>query len=115
MGEVIIAHLMAKGADATKASGIAKQIVTAFGKLDDKKKPELARTAQLAFVSPDEKAAALDLAERSLAGEPMPKDKELAKLVMRAADGAVDIAMFGRMLADNADLNRDAAVQVSNT
>lgn len=114
MGEVIIAHLMAKGADATKASGIAKQIVTAFGKLDDKKKPELARTAQLAFVSPDEKAAALDLAERSLAGEPLPTDKELAKVVMRAADGAVDIAMFGRMLADNADLNRDAAVQVAH-
>lgn len=114
MGEEIIAHLGAKGADAAKASAIAKQIVTAFGKLDDKKNAELARTAQLAFVSPDEKAAAIDLAEKALAGETLPKDKDLAKLIMRAADGAVDIAMFGRMLADNADLNRDAAVQVAH-
>jgi CRISPR system Cascade subunit CasC len=114
MGEEIIAHLIARSADAAKASAIAKQIVTAFGKLDVKKNPDLARTAQLAFISPDEKAAALDLAEKALAGEPLPKDKDLAKLIMRAADGAVDIAMFGRMLADNADLNRDAAVQVAH-
>lgn len=114
MGEQIIAHLTAKGVEPNKASEIAKQIVPVFGKLDEKRKPELARTAQLAFVSPDERAAALDLAERVLAGEQPPKDKELAKLVMRSADGAVDIAMFGRMLADNADLNRDAAVQVAH-
>jgi CRISPR system Cascade subunit CasC len=114
MGEEIIAHLTAKGADVTKASSIAKQIVTAFGKLDEKRYPELARTAQLAFISPDEKAAAFELSERALAGEALPKDKELAKLIMRSADGAVDIAMFGRMLADNADLNRDAAVQVAH-
>ena len=114
MGEQIIRHLKEKGVDDAKASEIAKQIVPVFGKLDDKKKPELARTAQLAFVSPDEKAAAFDLAERVLAGEQLPKDKDLAKLVMRPADGAVDIAMFGRMLADNADLNRDAAVQVAH-
>lgn len=114
MGEQIIDHLTAKGVEPARASEIARQIVPVFGKLDDKKKPELARTAQLAFVSPDERAAAFDLAERVLAGEQLPKDKDLARLVMRPADGAVDIAMFGRMLADNADLNRDAAVQVAH-
>jgi CRISPR system Cascade subunit CasC len=115
MGEQIIDHLTKnRGAEASRAVAIAKQIVPVFGKLDDKRKPELARTAQLAFVSPDERAAAFDLAERVLAGEQLPKDKDLAKLVMRPADGAVDIAMFGRMLADNADLNRDAAVQVAH-
>lgn len=114
MGEEIIAHLSARGADPTIASEIAKQIVTAFGKLDIARKPELARTAQLAFVSPEERKAALDLAERAMAGDEIPKDQQLARLVMRPADGAVDIAMFGRMLADNADLNRDAAVQVAH-
>ena len=42
------------------------------------------------------------------------KEKELKKLVLRQADGAVDIAMFGRMLADDPDFNRDAAVQVAH-
>lgn len=114
MGEAIIEHLKSKGADDKKASDIAKEIVTVFGKLDTAKNVDLARTAQLAFVSPDERAAAISLAEKRLAGEDLPKDKELAKLVMRPADGAVDIAMFGRMLADNPDLNRDAAVQVAH-
>lgn len=114
MGEQIIVHLVEKGAPEARAIEIAKQIVPVFGKLEEKKSPERALTAQLAFVSPDERAAAFELAERALAGEALPKDKELAKLVMRPADGAVDIAMFGRMLADNADLNRDAAVQVAH-
>lgn len=114
MGEQIIAHLVQKGAPEARAIEIAKQIVPVFGKLEEKKKPERALTAQLAFVSPDERAAAFDLAERALAGEALPEEKELARLVLRPADGAVDIAMFGRMLADNADLNRDAAVQVAH-
>ncbi len=38
-------------------------------------------------------------------------EKELKKLVLRRADGAVDIALFGRMLADDPDFNREAAVQ----
>jgi len=114
MGEQIIAHLVHKGAPEAAALRIAKQIVPVFGKLEEKKKPERALTAQLAFVSPDEREAALALAEKALAGEALPEAKELAKLVMRPADGAVDIAMFGRMLADNADLNRDAAVQVAH-
>lgn len=34
--------------------------------------------------------------------------------MLRKADGAVDIAMFGRMLADDPDFNREAAVQVAH-
>lgn len=49
-----------------------------------------------------------------IAGEELPKDKELRKLVLQKADGAVDIAMFGRMLADAPEFNREAAVQVSH-
>lgn len=115
MGEEIIAHLEGLGADSERAVAIAKEIVPVFGAIEDKKDPDKARTKQLAFVSPDERAAALSLAEKAFAGGDLAKDKkELAKQVMRAADGAVDIAMFGRMLADNADLNRDAAVQVAH-
>src|SRR6478609_387377 len=70
---------------------------------------------QLAFISPEEKTAALALADKLAAGETLPKDtKDLVPLVLRKSDTATDIAMFGRMLADNPDFNREAAVQVAH-
>jgi CRISPR system Cascade subunit CasC len=80
----------------------------------DKKAPEKMLGTTLAFISPAEWSLAEELAGKVLAGEDLPKDKDLKKLVLRKADGAIDIAMFGRMLADDADFNRDAAVQVSH-
>ncbi|PZU90340.1 MAG: type I-E CRISPR-associated protein Cas7/Cse4/CasC [Shinella sp.] len=115
MGKQIIDHLKELGADESKAIAIAKEIVPVFGAVEDKKDIDEVRTRQLAFISPEERQAAFDLAKKLLDGESIAKDKkELAKQVMRSADGAVDIAMFGRMLADNPDLNRDAAVQVAH-
>ena len=38
----------------------------------------------------------------------------MTKRVLRKADGAVDVAMFGRMLADAPEYNREAAVQVGH-
>ena len=115
LGEQIADHLRAAGADDDKAVEIAGEVADAFGKLDEEqRKKGIVRTRQLAFVSPDERAAAFALAERRLAGEALPKDKELAKQVLRPADGAADIAMFGRMLADDPDYNRDAAVQIGH-
>lgn len=110
IGEVVQGHLIAQGADAARAEEIARAIAAAFGKL----KTAGVQTEQLAFISPEERDAALALADDVAAGGEMPKDKDLAKRVLRTADGAVDIAMFGRMLADNAGFNRDAAVQVSH-
>lgn len=108
--------LVAEGADAGEAVKAAEQVATIFGKLEapDKKTPEKKIGTTLAFISPDEWKLAEELTRKVLAGEDLPKDKELRKLVLRKADGAIDIAMFGRMLADNADFNRDAAVQVSH-
>ncbi len=87
-----------------------------FGKIEpaDKARPERVQATTLAFISPDERRYALELSEKTAAGQPLPSDKDLAKTVLRGADGAVDIAMFGRMLADNGDFNREAAVQVSH-
>ena len=84
-------------------------------KLDEagiKKNPAHIRIRQLAFVSPDERTAAFGWADRMLAGENAPDN--LKELVLRTADGAVDVAMFGRMLADDPEFNREAAVQVSH-
>ncbi|MCB1387903.1 MAG: type I-E CRISPR-associated protein Cas7/Cse4/CasC [Rhodobacteraceae bacterium] len=106
-------HLVGQGADAEPARVAATQVAAIFSKLEAAKDAP-ALTTTLAFVSPEEWQLARDLAGKILAGEDLPKDRELKKLVLRKADGAVDIAMFGRMLADDPDFNREAAVQVAH-
>lgn len=108
--------LVSDGAGEEAAAGAAKAVAELFGKLETPKKdkPDHMVATTLAFISPDEWALAEKLAAQVLAGEDLPKDKELKKLVLRQADGAVDIAMFGRMLANDPAFNRDAAVQVSH-
>ena len=118
IGDEVRKHLLGKGADEDLADRIARDVADIFGKVADaanrkgKKDPTHVRIRQLAFVSPDERVAAFSWAERMLAGEKKPKD--LKPLVLRTADGAADIAMFGRMLADDPEFNREAAVQVSH-
>lgn len=104
------AELIVQGVAEKEAGKIASEIGKAFSKLEK----ESTNATTLAFISPDEWALARDLAARAVAGEGLPTDKELKKAVLRRADGAVDIAMFGRMLADSPDYNRDAAVQVAH-
>lgn len=116
LGEVIRKALTDDGIDAAKAREIAESVAKVFGKIEpvDKKNPERVQGTTLAFISPEERTHALDLARAAAQGAPLPSDKELAKTVLRSAGGAVDIAMFGRMLADNPDFNREAAVQVGH-
>lgn len=107
-------YLSNKGFEEKKALEAADVVADIFGTLEGGKgsKERIAKT--LAFISPDEWKLAKELAEKVAAGEKLPKDKDLKKEVLRRADGAVDIAMFGRMLASDADFNRDAAVQVAH-
>lgn len=114
--ENLFKMLVEEGAAEDAASASAEKIAAIFGKIDtpDKKDPARKIGTTLAFISPAEWAEAEKLARADIAGEELPKDKDLKKMVLRKADGAVDIAMFGRMLADDADFNRDAAVQVSH-
>lgn len=115
IGDVIRDALREKGAPDDQATDLAKKLADVFGKLDaEAEKKGHIRTRQLAFVSPDERAYALELAEKALAGDKLPDTKDLKKLILRTADGAADVAMFGRMLADDPDFNREAAVQVSH-
>ncbi|MCY4440146.1 MAG: type I-E CRISPR-associated protein Cas7/Cse4/CasC [Deltaproteobacteria bacterium] len=118
LGDDVVKHLRQEGADDRKAREIAQQVAEIFGKLDTeaaKKNPDHVRIRQLAFISPDERKAALEMAERALDGASLAKEaKERGGEILRTADGAVDLAMFGRMLADAPDYNREAAVQVSH-
>ena len=115
-GEEIEAYLIEKKEAAPeRAREIAREVAKVFGKVADPEKGKteapVARTAQLAFIGPEERKTAVALAERKFAGE----DGEIeAGQVLRHADTAVDIAMFGRMLADNAAFNREAAIQVAH-
>ena len=131
MGDKVREYLLEKGASEDKALEIARTIADLFGKVKGEKDGNPTYIEQLAFISPEERAAAFELAERILSGEvevPLKKEKgkdkesldtekfvkEFAPKVLQTADGAVDVAMFGRMLADNPDFNRDAAVQVAH-
>lgn len=115
IGDEVRRHLLDRGAGEKHADGIAKDIADIFGKVDEaaiKQNPANVRTRQLVFVSPDERAAAFEWADRMLAGGSRPDN--LKEVVLRTADSAVDVAMFGRMLAAEPDFNRDAAVQLSH-
>jgi len=115
IGNEIREVLVAEGASDDAVTDVVRSVAEIFGKLDaEAEKKGNIYIRQLAFVSPDEKAMAIEMARKALAGEPLPDSKELKKMILRNADGAADIAMFGRMLADAPDYNREAAVQVSH-
>lgn len=114
--EQLVADQTAKGVDAVAAAQAADTVAEIFGKLEKvgQKDDERSVATTLAFISPAEWALAGELMDKVLSGDDLPKEKDLKKLVLRKADGAVDIAMFGRMLAADADFNREAAVQVAH-
>lgn len=115
IGEVIRDTLRSEGVAQNAAGDIAEKVADVFGKIDETaKKDGKIRTRQLAFISPEERETAIDLARTAAAGEALPDTKQLKKTILRTADGAADVAMFGRMLADDPDFNREAAVQVSH-
>ncbi|MDZ4791843.1 MAG: type I-E CRISPR-associated protein Cas7/Cse4/CasC [Hyphomicrobiales bacterium] len=116
LGEDVIAHLRKQGMDEAKALEITRLVAGAFGKIEDAKdKPQTYIIKQLAFVSPEEKTAALALADQIAKDGANGQDSaKLAPQMLRRADTAADIAMFGRMLAGNRGYNREAAVQVAH-
>ena len=111
LGETLLDHLRGGGMAEAKALAAARAIAGVFGKIKPDADAHPARIEQLAFVSPQERDAALALADRALAGEDV---KPAAGDLLRRADTAADLAMFGRMLAADPDYNREAAVQVAH-
>ncbi|MBI5648400.1 MAG: type I-E CRISPR-associated protein Cas7/Cse4/CasC [Ignavibacteriae bacterium] len=103
------------GIDEKSAKEWAMSIAGCFGKnkAADKKNPlkEL-EIEQLAHFSPEEKDAIATL-QATLIREKRPPNEEDLKL-LRKENTAVDIAMFGRMLASNPAFNCEAAVQVAH-
>lgn len=105
-------HLVQKGVEEKKADEISLLVVGAFGSLSSNKK-DPKKLGALAFVSPEEMARAIEVAEHESLLSSRSKSIDEDK-VMLTVDGAVDIAMFGRMMAKTPRFNRDAAIQVSH-
>ncbi|NKC30222.1 type I-E CRISPR-associated protein Cas7/Cse4/CasC [Falsiroseomonas selenitidurans] len=114
LGEVLRDHLRAGGMAEEAAVETARVIAGIFGKIKDAKDKDATRIEQLAFISPEERAAALALADRALAGEKVDEKAAKDASLLRTADTAADIALFGRMLAADPDYNREAACQVAH-
>lgn len=106
----LISELQKRGLDETEAVKRAEAVVD-NGKLGKLKKDKPGKTEQLVHLGPDELADIAKLAER-LSGPELPDLKGIT--VLKNKPRAADIAMFGRMLADNSGYNIEAAVQVAH-
>lgn len=111
LGKEVYERLRAGGMDVAQAQSTARSIAGLFGKIKSENDKEPTFTEQLAFISPEERQRAFDLADQALGGDEIePK----ADVLLGKTDTAADIAMFGRMLADYPKYNREAAVQVAH-
>jgi CRISPR system Cascade subunit CasC len=112
-GNVVYAELV-KGLEAKKADDVAKKIADVFGARKSKGDDEdLRQTETLVHVTPDELDALKSLAVLLAKEKREPKDSELVALIA-VANGAADIALFGRMLAAKPGFNVEAAAQVAH-
>lgn len=115
IGKQVFAKLVAGGVSEKMAREWTKDIARQFGKLKSEKKSENnedLEIEQLAHFSPEELAAIDSLVVQLIERKEKPTDDELKLLVHPRR--AVDIAMFGRMLADSPTHNVEAAVQVAH-
>lgn len=115
LGEEIFNQLVAGGIAEKKARDWARKIANVFGKLKKSKDDgsvDALHIEQLAHISPEEQAAIDDLVRRLIDTGEAPSDDDLK--LLRKQKSAADIALFGRMLADDPGFNTEAACQVAH-
>jgi CRISPR system Cascade subunit CasC len=108
----LVEALVARGLSSEEAVLRAEAVIEhdKLGKVKDKGRGS-AKTEQLVHLAPEELAAVTALADRLSEGG---LGDEKSMLVLKDKPRAADIAMFGRMLADNPGFNVEAAVQVAH-
>lgn len=108
--------MIEKGIEEEKAITWGRIIADYFGKAkaDKKQKDPLSgtETEQLVHISPAEFEAVKTLANRLAEEKREPKEDDM--FLLRRDRMAVDIAMFGRMLANKPEFNVEAACQVAH-
>lgn len=115
MGISIYQSLTKQGISEKNAREWAKLIASQFGKLKSDKKTvnnEDLHVEQLVHYNPEEEQAIANLVTKLVATEIAPTEDDLK--LLRKQHTAVDIAMFGRMLAASPAFNTEAAVQVAH-
>lgn len=115
LGIEVYDRLLAGGIGEKPAREWAKLIAGEFGKLKSDKKAANnsdLEIEQLAHISPEELKSVTELEKALIKRKTEPTKEELKLLTLPR--GSVDIAMFGRMLADAPEFNMEAAVQVSH-
>lgn len=109
LGAETFKALVAAGIGEKQATEWAGQIAEVYGTV---KKDNRLEIEQLVHVAPEERAS-LDALVATIAAEKRSPTKEELDSLLHAQT-AVDIAMFGRMLASKAEHNTEAAVQVAH-
>jgi CRISPR system Cascade subunit CasC len=105
--------------DEKKAAEWTRELLGNFGQLEDEKskseKEPLKHLEfkQLVHISPLEKANINKFVEQYSSSKEAPSKEEMTRVITKDHH-AVDIAAFGRMLADNPRYNIDAAIQVAH-
>lgn len=108
-------QLVEGGTDTEKALAWSKAIAEQFGKLkkEEQDKPLVGlEIEQLVHVSPIERSGIDALVNKLVAEKRAPNTEELH--ILRTEAMAVDIALFGRMLASKPAMNIEAACQVAH-
>lgn len=109
LGIEVFEALKAKGVAEKKAKDWAEEIAKEYGAL---KKDVPLEIEQLVHVAPEERKTLDDLVSKLAEEQRGPSKEELESLLHDHT--AVDIAMFGRMLASKTEFNGEAAVQVAH-
>lgn len=116
MGIEVYQALVAAGIADKDAKAWAAAVAGRFGKLKKAGKSEQPlvelEIEQLAHFSPEERATVMALATTLAQRRSGPQEAELK--LLRKDHKAVDIALFGRMLADEPSFNTEAAAQVAH-
>lgn len=114
LGREIFDRLIKQGVKEKSAFEWSTTIAGQFGKLKSGKKTqeENLEIEQLAHVSPEELQAVWVLVDQLIAENRAPTDEE--KKLLRHESSAVDVSLFGRMLASTPDFNVEAACQVAH-
>ncbi len=117
LGHKVYKMFIKKGIEKNSAKEWTQAIAGVFGKLkaENKKDPEKLEEIeieQLAHISPEEIKAVDELVDNLIKEKRAPNENELE--LLRHPETAVDIALFGRMLASIPAYNVEAACQVSH-
>ncbi len=115
MGIEVYRRLSAAGVADKEARAWARSIAGCFGKSKSEKETEGnedLQIEQLAHFGPEERQAIDALVAKLIETRHPPSEDDLS--LLRRPHAAVDIALFGRMLAANPAFNIEAAAQVSH-